>query len=834
MATIPEIKTNLFSFNTFRSPDKIDPTEKQIYFIEHPDISQSYFNSCPVYNPTSDKSSNEYTQFLESFDAYTSYRNIRQINPSFYDFSVKLMQQKKNDSTKKPFEEPIPAPLSMADQLILWDQLFYQIAARETVTVRKACEQMIIAQRYVEKNRDIELKDLGVVSVIFPELVLNCFKPWVYRDCGGKLYGVHNLGIQEFRRVEQTLCCYVPGEVSHIENVMAAEYKERSTRNLLRTEYTTEITSEVEVEKLNDTTSTERNELSSEISKELQNDKSFDVSGSVSVSKKSKMIGNITANASTSYNNSTTSSLANTEAKNYAKEITERALERVVQKMTERRTSKMIREFEENNKHGFDNRLGTKHITGVYRWVDKIYTNQLVNYGRRLMFETDIPHPALLYKKALNWKSPTDEIAGATLTPPKTLAEFGINSSQDITNDNADLAAGAYGVTVDSFQTEIQFISLDYNPTGTVENSSHTQSQVHPSLIIPQGFVATKIDGICTYEYQPITNYATISLNFSGYEAKDPVQHKKNGTTTFDFSINLNESIIGSMSCVVSYKRTVNYGGSIKVKCITDPALELDWKESTYETLLNAYQVELEKYNEELALQQAANAAAADQVSNPTYSNEALNRLIEERELKRACIEMMSKPYCFSFGKNFYSINTNCENKAEIPQINISEGLERYAQFVKFFETAFQWEILTYVFYPYYYNETCDWPELIQIKNDDPIFEAFLQSGMAKLLIPVRPQYEKAVLYYMETGEIYTDGDLVPDFEDDRYASVLKDVADQNEIKVEGTWETRVPSTLTIIQAKSTYFEDEQGLPCCKPENELFIGNDDILLGLNQ
>jgi hypothetical protein len=76
MATIPEIKTNLFSFNTFRSPDKIDPTEKQIYFIEHPDISQSYFNSCPVYNPTSDKSSNEYTQFLESFDAYTSYKSI--------------------------------------------------------------------------------------------------------------------------------------------------------------------------------------------------------------------------------------------------------------------------------------------------------------------------------------------------------------------------------------------------------------------------------------------------------------------------------------------------------------------------------------------------------------------------------------------------------------------------------------------------------------------------------------------------------------------------------------------------------------------------------------
>ena len=833
MATIPEIKTNLFSFSTFRSPDKIDPVEKELYFIEHPDLSQSYFNSCPIYNPSADKSANEYTLFLSAFNAFTSYKEVKLINSDFYDFSIKLMQQKKNDSTKKPFEEPIPSPLKWADQLILWDQLFFQIASRESVTVRKACEQMIIAQRYVERNRDIELKDLGILSIIFPELVINCFKPWVFGDCGGKLYGVHNLGVQEFRRVEQTLCCYLPGEVSHIENVMAAEYKERSTRNLLRTEYTTEITSETEVEKLNDTTSTERNELSTEVSKELQNDKSFDVSGSVSVSKKSKMIGNITANASTSYNNSSTSSLANTEAKNYAKEITERALERVVQKTTEKRTSKMIREFEENNKHGFDNRLGTQHITGVYRWVDKIYTNQLVNYGRRLMFESNIPHPALLYKKAMKWKSETDEIISSTLTPPKTLNEFGINSSKDINADNADLAASAYGVTVEPFQIETQYRSLDFSPIGAVENNSYTQSQVHPGIPIPEGFVATRIDGICSYEYKPTTNYAAISLNFSGYEEKDG-NHYKNGTTTFDINIDLTQNIIGSISFIVSYKRTVNYSGSIKIKCVTDPALESDWQEATYELLQNAYQVELDQYNEELALQQAANAAAADQEANPSYSNEALNRLIEERELKRACIEMMSKPYCYSFGKNFYSINANCENKAEIPHINQSEALERYANFIKFFETAFQWDILSYVLYPYYYNESCEWPELMQIKNNDPIFEAFLQSGMAKLMIPVRPQYEKAVLYYMETGEIYLEGDLIPDFEDDRYVSVLKDVANQDEISVEGSWETRVPSTLTIIQAKSTYFEDEQGLPCCKDGDELFIGNDDVLQGLNQ
>src|SRR5690554_6765348 len=164
---------------------------------------------------------------------------------------------------------------------------------------------------------------------------------------------------------------------------MAREFKEKSTRNLLRTEQTTELTSETTIENINDTTTTERNELSSETAKLLQQDKSFDISGSVTVSKDSKVFGSVTANVSTGYNSSSSSSESNIEAKNYAKEITERALERIEQKTTEKRTYKILKEFEENNKHGFDNRKGTQHVTGVYRWGDKIYDNELVKYEKR-------------------------------------------------------------------------------------------------------------------------------------------------------------------------------------------------------------------------------------------------------------------------------------------------------------------------------------------------------------------------------------------------------------------------------------------------------------------
>jgi len=59
--------------------------------------------------------------------------------------------------------------------------------------------------------------------------------------------------------------------------------------------------------------------------------------------------------------------------------------------------------------------------------------------------------------------------------------------------------------------------------------------------------------------------------------------------------------------------------------------------------------------------------------------------------------------------------------------------------------------------------------------------------------------------------------------------SLLAELQNQDEIKVEGVWKTRVPSTLTIIQSKSTYLEDEDGLPCCENEEKIF-GSDDRLL----
>ena len=199
-------------------------------------------------------------------------------------------------------------------------------------------------------------------------------------------YGIQRLGIADYRKVEQEVCCYVPGEVSHIENVMAREFKQKTTRRLRRNEESISTTRESEKEALTENTSTDRFEMNQEIAFLTARDQTYAASAGMSAEFKKVQIS-----ANANYATSTAQENSNSQAVTHAKDVTERALQSIVEKVTEERVVKIVEEFEETTDHGYDNRKGDNHISGVYRWVDKIYKNQILNYGKRLMYEFMIP-----------------------------------------------------------------------------------------------------------------------------------------------------------------------------------------------------------------------------------------------------------------------------------------------------------------------------------------------------------------------------------------------------------------------------------------------------------
>ncbi len=623
-----------------------------------------------------------------------------------------------------------------------------------------------------------------------------------------ELYGVGKIGIADFRKVEQEVCCYVPGHVSHIENILAKEYKERATRSLLSVETTTETTTEKEVENLTDTTTTERNEMQSEVSNVLNEDKSSAYGASAGVDGKF-LSGTYHADGYADFSNSSSSSQSNSNAQTYAQEVTERTLERIVKKTTKKQTSRILKEFEENNKHGFDNREGVQHVSGVYRWVDIIYKNQLVNYGKRLMYEFMIPEPARFFHDAVNIENPDDDCSIDIIEKPlhpSELGVFAINNSSQLTSYNYQKIASVYGVEVNNppelyKSTGVSFTKSEAGGDGGNRKNKAAKEEVD----VPKGYKSTSANVKISY-------VGTLGKKLS-VAVGNKKQFTNGGSSGWSFySIgNHTEKVPVSVYFNLTWVGYVN----VNINFVRTDELLQQWENETYATIIEAYNDRLREYNEA----KLSKCISEKQEGEPEKLrfNPLFNRAIEKREIKRICIEMLAKPFENPMDKDNYTYDAICN----VPQVEQDADFENHAAHVKFFEQAFDWEIMAYLFYPYYWASKCDWKTLFQkTEASDPIFQAFLQSGMSRAVIPVRPGFEDAVVYYMETGDIWNGGDLVIDQEDDLYISIADEMLNI-EGAVEKEWESRVPTNLTIIQ-KDTVGLEETGLPCC----DFVIDND--------
>lgn len=690
------------------------------------------------------------------------------------------------------------------------------------------------------------------------------------------IYGIMGVKIAEFKKVNQTLCCYAEGEVSHIENILAREYKERETRNLTRSELTTEETSERETENKTDTTTTERHEVQSEISLMLQEDESRNTALSAGVNG-SFNYGPATLgfNASGSLNTSTSSSASSnfSESEAYAKEMTQKAVKRIVEKTTYKRTAKMLREYEEKNKHGFDNREGDKHVTGVYRWVDKIYQNDLINYGKRLMYEFTLPEPAKNYKhlliKNLEDKQQGESCDTTILEKPLSPKERHINTYHDIDIWKLDDLAGYYGIELEEFpvkrKTVAKSFSENFGLTGSQSDANNPWvGSKNFQFKIPEGYTCTGFKTMYSVRKQDVaySNFVTIhnnnnnssfSTNIFGHimvgEQKQDIYTES--VTWFSDNIPTTNNTTGRpheeyLPISVVTKNISAFAMNIWVELEIKQEYFDEIKTRYFAAIWQAYRERLQAYQDALyaqCLEKQQKEAAAQKDPNYNVPSQ-MARTIEKTEIKRLIIELIMEKVSLinhgvkmPIGRNNY-VHDPCNSTLNINTAdNYYRGQMHYA---KFLEQAFDWEIMAYHFLPYYWADEDEWGDLLSINTStDHIFLAFLQAGMANVVLPVRPGLEKSVAFLLETGKLWRGNGFILDGQDDLYPAIEQhlqiEVDDEgNEVAyndqkqlvpvIEASWETRVPSTLTIVQDYSNPLEEE-GLPCfCDPDRNNHIG----------
>lgn len=175
------------------------------------------------------------------------------------------------------------------------------------------------------------------------------------------------------------------------------------------------------------------------------------------------------------------------------------------------------------------------------------------------------------------------------------------------------------------------------------------------------------------------------------------------------------------------------------------------------------------------------------------------NRQTERKELKKHCIEFIS-------GQRFESFDALRNNVAPYgyPEFSFSEASAE-GRYIQFFEQGFEWEQMTYWFYPYYWARKKEWVNILKRDESDPLFMNFLQAGAARVLVPVRPGYEKTILHYLSTGGEIWNGEDVPAPNDPLYVSIIDEVQEANGDFVGGViegepWLSKVPTSLVYLE----------------------------------
>ena len=132
---------------------------------------------------------------------------------------------------------------------------------------------------------------------------------------------------------------------------------------------------------------------------------------------------------------------------------------------------------------------------------------------------------------------------------------------------------------------------------------------------------------------------------------------------------------------------------------------EKQWKIETFNSIIKAYEQKLADY-------ESKNVVAEDFRVNPGFY-----RQIENEVLRKNCIEYLAAQP--NVGLNFILNRDSVQN---VRANYNNPQLDAYAARVKFFEQAFEWDIMSYNFYPFYWADKAKWKESYNISEiNDPL-----------------------------------------------------------------------------------------------------------------
>jgi hypothetical protein len=576
---------------------------------------------------------------------------------------------------------------------------------------------------------------------------------------------IRPIGIGDLLLVKEHVLRYEGGDLAHVENVLKSEHLSRDTRRLERTETTVLQETETTKEEQRDTQTTDRFSLKRETTDTINTE--FSLKAGVAVDAKYGPMVEVKANVDVA--TSTSSASSTKTASEFSKDVVARSVSKLVERVLQRRSTTTITEFEEKYSHGFDNTKGAGHISGYYQWIDKVMQAQVYNYGKRLLFDVTVPEPGTNF--ILTQTKATDQ--GQSLVKP---TPFPLTADQ---MDDANYTAwGAqYQVTgMEPPPPPVKTVSKAYD--GTIAPGPHESSK-SDSLAIDDGYRAkyalwqrSHMGWVVDGEHWR----AIIGSNW--IDAFGPVEY-------VDMS-----GEIGSVPFAYEAYQVEMLAATVEIFCERTERAYAAWQLKVHAAITQGYQAKLQEYEQMLA---QAKAAAGTVIAG---RNPEFNARLVTTELRRQCLALITAQQFDAFG----ALELSSQGYAQ-PNLTAAAAQMPY---VRFFEQAFEWEHIIYFYYPFFWGWKDAWRNHMLLDDVDPQFGDFLRAGAARVVFPVRPGFEAAVVHYLETGEIWNGGPP-PDISSSLYVPIIKEIqeatgAPGSEVPVGDPWLVHLPTTLVRIR----------------------------------
>ncbi len=572
--------------------------------------------------------------------------------------------------------------------------------------------------------------------------------------------------VGELLMTRQQLIGYEPGEIAYIENVMKGERSEVKRRRLNRVGETFQ-NNEEQIKTRKDEIGSGASNLLKETLKTIADN----------------LVTTNYDNFNATYGPPSTAKLSggwSVETKpdpqipskddmyRFAKEVLNKTSGRVASTVNRLRNFTAIDETEETATCVIDNTNGSHNIRGVYRWLEKVYSAHVVNYGSRLMIEFLIEDPAFSYINA------EFESTGVELAKSVHPFHLGIESYENIDTENAAKLAAVYNVD-----------EIEHPPAGKKIVSASMQNACEKQVVVPLGYKASKAVVLCMFPK------GTGDYRVEGIVGKNPFSFESSGKQSDSVTFEMNDEdstvpviVMGNAIPSSPPAAPSNFIVTVEVECAPTEGLINEWKQSVYKSLTIGYENQKILYNNNVG-----HINEGDIMRSPS-----MNRGAERGELKKRCVNLM-------VGKCLRNAPNNDKDGLSGFDVNAPH-------YAGFFEQSFEWNEMTYSFHVNLKDQAED-AKLKSLRqnicaDNDPLFVNFLQADYARVLVPVSMPNAMPVLYYLSTGEVWRAGRSITPAHINHVNvvdDIIKSEAGRQYIEKESpAWKVTIPTSMYVLQ----------------------------------